>query len=153
MSDEAVTLNNAGLLETPLPPEQARLLSPLTLAFVGDAVYELLARCRVTQAGSAPVGRLHHRAVAFAKADAQAAAARLLAPLLTDEESDVLRRGRNANSVHVAKHAAPADYRSATGLEALFGYLYLTGRHARVRALFKLIPPRTARSDAARTDI
>lgn len=139
MSTEAL-----GLLGAAMPPVQARQLSPLTLAFVGDAVYELLARCRVTQAGSAPVGRLHHRAVAYAKADAQAAAARMLAPLLTEEEADVLRRGRNANTAHVAKHADPADYRSATGLEALFGYLYLTGQDKRIRALFAQIEPLAA---------
>lgn len=123
----------------PLSPAEAAQYSPLTLAFIGDAVYELLVRGQVVASGSAPVGRLHHRTVDFVRADAQAHAAHMLLPLLTETEGDILRRGRNANTAHVAKHADPADYRYATGLEALFGYLYLTGDIGRIRALFSMI--------------
>ncbi|MFT9077030.1 Mini-ribonuclease 3 [Ethanoligenens sp.] len=127
------------LLNVPLPPAQAALFSPLTLAFIGDAVYELLVREQVVAHGSAPVGKLHHRAVDFVRADAQAHAVQLLLPMLTETETTVLRRGRNANTAHVAKHADPADYRYATGLEALFGYLYLIGENGRLRELFTMI--------------
>lgn len=127
------------LIENPLSPAQAAQYSPLTLAFIGDAVYELLVRRQVIAKGSAPVGKLHHRSVDFVRADAQAQAVRAILPALTEEETVILRRGRNANSAHVAKHADPADYRYATGLEALFGYLYLTGEYARLCELFTRI--------------
>lgn len=127
------------LLDTPLSPSHAAQFGPLALAFIGDAVYELLARGQVVAGGSAPVGKLHHRTVDFVRADAQARAAHALLPLLDETEAAVLRRGRNANTAHMAKHADPIDYRYATGLEALFGYLYLTGRTERLRQLFACI--------------
>lgn len=127
------------LLDAPISPFQASQLSPLTLAFIGDAVYELLVRGQVLARGSAPVGKLHHRTVDFVRADAQAKAVRAIHPILTEEETTILRRGRNANSAHIAKNADPTDYRYATGLEALFGYLYLIGENQRLRDLFALI--------------
>lgn len=127
------------LLDAPISPFCASQLSPLTLAFIGDAVYELLVRGQVLARGSAPVGKLHHRTVDFVRADAQAKAVRSIQPVLTETEAAVLRRGRNANSAHIAKNADPADYRYATGLEALFGYLYLIGENQRLRELFTLI--------------
>ena len=114
--------------------ERPELLSPLALAFVGDGVYELLARQQLLARGSAPVGRLHSRTVELVSAAAQARAYRLVAPLLSPEEDAIYRRGRNAN-----RHTDPAVYRCATGMEALFGWLYLTGQVARLEQLFGVI--------------
>ena len=116
-----------------------RLLSPLALAFVGDGVYELLARQQLLARGSAPVGRLHSRTVELVSAAAQARAYRLVAPLLSPEEDAIYRRGRNANSTRSPRHTDPAVYRCATGMEALFGWLYLTGQVARLEQLFQVI--------------
>ena len=106
------------------------------LAFVGDGVYELLAREYLLAQGNAPVGRLHERTVELVSANAQAAAYRRFAAQLTEEEETVFRRGRNANSTRCPKHTDPAVYRQATGVEALFGWLYLTGQIPRANELF-----------------
>ena len=119
--------------------ERPELLSPLALAFVGDGVYELLARQQLLARGSAPVGQLHSRTVELVSAAAQARAYRLVAPLLSPEEEAIYRRGRNANSTRSPRHTDPAVYRCATGMEALFGWLYLTGRVARLEQLFQVI--------------
>ena len=119
--------------------ERPELLSPLALAFVGDGVYELLARQQLLARGSAPVGRLHSRTVELVSAAAQARAYRLVAPLLSPEEEAIYRRGRNANSTRSPRHTDPAVYRCATGMEALFGWLDLTGQVARLEQLFQVI--------------
>lgn len=116
-----------------------RSYSPLTLAFIGDGVYELMVRERIVCAGNCGVKSLHGRTVEQVRCDAQAAAVQRLEPLLTAEESDVLRRGRNAHPGHVPKNADPAVYHQATGLETLFGYLYLKGELSRIRTLFDAI--------------
>ncbi len=108
-------------------------LSPLALAFVGDGVYSLLVRERLLTQANRPVGDLHRMAVSAVRAEAQAAAMERLLPLLTEEETAVFKRGRNAHSTRTG-----ADYHKATGLESLFGYLYLDGRIDRVRELFSL---------------
>ena len=113
--------------------------SPLALAFVGDCVYELFVRERLACAGNCPAGKLHSRSVESVRCSAQAAAAERILPLLTEEEAAVLRRGRNANPGHKPRHAETADYRMATALEALFGYLYLKGEIPRLRELFEQI--------------
>ena len=123
--------------QEPLSEEQARMMNPVTLAFMGDAVFELLVRRRLMMTGVGNAGRLHRAAVGYVKAGAQAAACAHVLPLLTPEEHDIFRRGRNASTTHVPRNADPLDYRHATALEALFGYLYLTGRAARVRELFE----------------
>jgi len=120
-------------------PSDPRLLSPLTLAFLGDAVFELLVRERLAAGGSQPANALHKMAIGKVCAEAQASAYTRLEPSLTEEELAVLKRGRNANSTKVPKHASPADYRKATGLEALFGYLYLKGEVARINEIYNLI--------------
>lgn len=118
--------------------QNPKLLSPLTLAYIGDAVFELMVRERIVRAGNAPVNQLHHLAVRRVCAAAQHEAAMMLLPTLSDEEAAIYRRGRNAHS-HPPKNADPAAYRSATGLEALFGYLYLKGEQERISALFAQI--------------
>jgi len=108
-------------------------LSPLALAFVGDGVYSLMVRELLLSEANRPVNDLHKLAVKEVRAEAQSAAIQRLLPLLTEEEEAVYKRGRNA---HTARSGA--DYHRSTGLEALFGYLYIQGNIARVRELFAL---------------
>lgn len=108
-------------------------LSPLALAFVGDSVYSLMVRERLLAQANRPVNELHSQSVRDVRAEAQSAAMERLLPVLTEEEEAVFKRGRNAHSTRTG-----ADYHRATGLEALFGYLYLAGRIDRVRELFLL---------------
>lgn len=115
------------------------LLSPPALAFVGDAVFELLAREYLTAQGNRPAGELHRLAVEMVRASAQSDAAERLLPLLSEREEAIYRRGRNSNAVHPPKNSSPSDYRRATGLEALFGWLYLSGDTARINELFGVI--------------
>lgn len=106
-------------------------LSPLTLAFVGDGVYGLMVREHLACEANRPVGTLHKASVDWVRAEAQSAALERMLPLLTDEEAGVYRRGRNA---HTSRNSP--EYHRATGLEALFGYLYLGGNTVRLRELF-----------------
>ncbi len=122
----------------PMTEEAARLLNPLQLAFIGDTVWDLLVRTRLVYRGR-NLRHLHQDAVARVNAAAQAAALRRLEGLTTDAEADILRRGRNAHARHpVPRNQNPADYASATALEALIGYLYLTGQEERLLYLFDL---------------
>lgn len=116
-----------------LYPEEVdvRTLSPLTLAFVGDGVYSLMVREKLASEANRPNGALHNMAVHQVRAEAQAAAMERLLPLLCEEEEAVYKRGRNA---HTARSGN--DYHKATGLETLFGFLYLAGRIDRIRVLF-----------------
>ena len=116
----------------------ARQYSPLTLAFMGDAVYEREVREHVVREGNLPPNELNRRSSFLAKAATQAKMAHLLESSFTKEEADILRRGRNAHSATMAKNATMSDYRLATGLEALFGYLFLCGEEERVRQLAAL---------------
>jgi ribonuclease-3 family protein len=127
------------------PRPDVQMLSPLTLAFVGDTVYDLLVRERLVLQANRPTNKLHNLAVERVRASAQAAAAKMLldAQTLQADEASVLRRGRNAHTGHVPKTASESDYHMATGLEALFGYLYLSGRQDRLRELFDLIVERS----------
>lgn len=114
--------------------------NPLTLAFIGDAVYELLVRERLVSKGSCPVKKLHGDAVEWVCCKAQSSAlTETLWPELTEEEKAVALRGRNAHVGHVPKNASVADYHGATALETLFGYLYLKQETERIRALFEMI--------------
>ncbi|HIU35936.1 MAG TPA: ribonuclease III [Candidatus Fimenecus excrementigallinarum] len=115
------------------------MYGPLSLAFLGDAVFGLLVRERLLLTAERPVGRLHTLSTKLVNAAAQADAARLLQPLLTEAERDVYRRGRNAHPGHTPKNQSEGDYHSATGLEALFGWLYLRGEHDRLRTLFDAV--------------
>lgn len=116
--------------------KEAKQMSPLTLAFIGDAVYEILVRKTIVNSHKAPVHKLHFATVSFVKASAQARAIALIEPLLTEEEQDIVRRGRNSSSMTVPKSAQPKEYRMATALEALFGYLYLSKQSDRLEELF-----------------
>ena len=115
-----------------------RSFSPLTLAYIGDAVYEIVIRTIIVERGNAPVNKLHHKASSLVKAVAQKAAMEKILPLLTKEEEAVYKRGRNAKSYTSAKNASVIDYRIATGFEALMGFLYLMGRNERMLELVKI---------------
>lgn len=124
------------ILAKPLSPQEARMKNPLSLAFVGDTVWDLLIRQRLLLS-QAHVNALHKQAVSQVNAGAQALAAAALEPLFTPEEADVFRRGQNAHARHNApKNQDPVAYSRATALEALLGYLYLTGQEERILALF-----------------
>ena len=110
-------------------------LSPLTLAFVGDGVFDLFVREEIVCSAHRPVKELNKLKVERVRCEAQAELFRRLEPVLTEEEADVFRRGRNAHTSHTPKNASNADYHTATGLEALFGYLYLSDRFDRIREL------------------
>jgi ribonuclease-3 family protein len=109
-----------------------RTYSPLTLAFVGDCIYDLVIRTIVVERGNTAPGVLHTKKSSIVKAQAQAAQADALMEELTAEEQAVYRRGRNAHSHSTAKNASIGDYRKATGLEALYGFLYLTDQTDRL---------------------
>ena len=115
-----------------------RTYSPLVLAYIGDGIYELVIRSLLVGQGNAQAAKLHKRASALVNAGAQAAMAEKVKEQLTEEELHVFRRGRNANSPTMAKHATMSEYRRATGFEALMGYLYLEGRTERLLELVKL---------------
>ncbi len=120
-----------------LTPQDLRTYSPLALAYVGDAVYEMVIRTMLVSRGNSPVNQLHRKATQLVKASAQAELIRKLEPFLNEEERAVYRRGRNAHSPTMAKHATMSDYRHATGFEALIGYLYLGGREKRMLELIR----------------
>jgi len=112
--------------------------SPLALAFLGDAVFGLLARERLLLEANRPAGELHRLAIAHVNAQAQARRAKALLPSLTQEEAAVFRRGKNAKPGHVPPSCTREEYALATGLEALFGWLWLMGQFERARELFEL---------------
>lgn len=114
-------------------------MSPLSLAFVGDAVFTLETRKRLVLDKNRPVGNLHRESVKYVNAASQAQAIKNLLPLLSEEEQAVFRRGRNAHTGHTPKNQSESDYHYATGLEALFGYLYLKGESKRISMLFDII--------------
>lgn len=115
------------------------MMSGLSLAFIGDSVYDLMIRGYILSGGDAKAEYLHRNAVKYANAAFQARAAEKLLPLLTEEEAAVYRRGRNAHSAHTPKNKSEADYHKATGFEALFGYLYLMKNTARSYELFEIV--------------
>lgn len=118
-----------------LEDQDLRSYSPLTLAYIGDGVYELIIRTILVKKGNCPVNRLHKKASSLVKAGAQSAIMEVIEEELTPEELSVYRRGRNAHSPTMAKHATMADYRRATGFEALMGYLYLKEDYTRMLTL------------------
>jgi ribonuclease-3 family protein len=113
--------------------------SPLNLAFMGDAIYEILVRERLVKSANRPVGELHRLAVERVCAAYQAKASERLSTVFSETEADIFRKGRNAGGVHIPKSASPSEYHKATGLEAVFGYLYLKGEMERIRTIFEFI--------------
>lgn len=118
-------------------------LSAGALAFVGDAVYGLQVREHLATINR-PAGELHRLSVEYVRAGAQAAAAQVIRPFLTEREESVYKRGRNLHTNHTPKNATEAEYHAATGLEALFGFLYLSGQQVRMKELFEKIWQRQA---------
>lgn len=121
-----------------LPDVDIRTYSPLVLAYIGDGIYELLIRTLFVGQGNRQVNTIHKRASSLVKASAQAAMVTAIQEELTEEERQIFKRGRNAKTVSMAKHASMHDYRHATGFEALMGYLYLTGQMKRMTDLIKM---------------
>ena len=119
--------------------ENPNQLSPLTLAFLGDAVFELLVRERLVNKANRQSKKLHAESIKRVNAVAQASAAEKILPLLTDDEAAVYRRGKNAKVEHIPKGATVMQYNMATGLETLFGWLYLKGETSRINELFEVI--------------
>lgn len=120
---------------------QVNQYSPLTLAFLGDAVYEQLVREKLVSAANMQVKKLHNASVQRVRANYQARAAEVIEEMLTEDERAVMKRGRNAssNSACVPKSSNPVEYHKATSLETLFGYLQLTENSARIHELFDFI--------------
>ena len=127
------------LPDGPLTDSELSRLSTLALAHVGDGVYELLVRTWLCAHGKATGKGLHRATVALVCAPKQAELAQRILPLLTEEEQAVFRRGRNANVHSIPAHASRAQYQQATALEALLGWLHLSGRHDRVEQLFAVM--------------
>ena len=122
-----------------MPRDQLLSLSSLGLAHLGDGVFEVMVRSWLCLRGKATSKGLHKATVRYVAAPAQARAVERILPLLTGEEGDVFRRGRNTSPHSVPQNASRADYQAATGLEALFGWLWLQGRTERLNQLFAVI--------------
>ncbi len=118
--------------------ENPNLLSPSVLAFVGDAVYGLMVRTALAEVNR-PSGELHKLSVKLVNATAQANAYKIIEPTLTEKEVLVFKRGRNFKTGNTPKNSSGGDYHTATGLETLFGFLYLSGETERLKTLFNLI--------------
>ena len=126
----------------PQPQEQTVDIheqSPVSLAFVGDAVLDLLVRARLVGTTRMQPGGLHTTATRYVSAAAQFQELTVIEPMLTEQEAAVLRRGKNASKMTVAKHATAEEYRASTGLECLLGWLYLQGRLERIQELFEVL--------------
>lgn len=116
-----------------------RSIPTLNLAFIGDGVYDLLVREYLVTGSAARVGELNKLKVDMVNCKSQAAYMKLMMEHLTEEEAEVYKRGRNTKVHSTSKHSTLSDYHEATGLEALFGWLYLKGKHERINELFTLI--------------
>ena len=114
---------------------KANSYSPLALAYIGDGVYEIFIRTYVINKGNRPVNKMHKASRELVRASSQAKLYFLIEGMLTEEEDAVLRRGRNAKSVSIPKNGNVTEYRHATGLEALIGYLYIEGKVDRIKEL------------------
>ena len=115
-----------------------RTYSPLTLAYIGDGIYDLIIRTMIVGRGNTKASQLHNHTSHLVKAHSQSVMVEYLMPLLTEEEAAVYKRGRNAKSPTMAKNATMSDYRRATGFEALMGYLYLSDRFERIMELVQV---------------
>ena len=137
--EESISRLDGALRETfGLEAVDLKTYSPLTLAYIGDAVYELVIRSIIVEKGNAPVNKLHKRSSQLVKAKSQAEAAVKLMDVFTEEELVVYKRGRNTRSHTMAKNADMMDYRMATGFEAVMGYLHLKQDYARIIELVRI---------------
>lgn len=127
------------LFEIKLPIPEINAISNLGLAHMGDCVFEILCRAYLCAHGEKTVDRLHRDTIRMVNAPAQAKFADRMMPLLTEEERVYYRRGKNAHVHAVPRGATPAEYAKATGVEALFGYLYLSGQKERANEIFNLV--------------
>ena len=118
--------------------EDVFMLNGLTLAYIGDCVFELLIRRKMIEQGERKINILHKKTTAVVCARSQAVLYDRIEGLLNEKESEILKRGRNANSSSVPKNCSVIEYRKATGIEALFGYLYLTGDNEKIESLITL---------------
>ena len=118
--------------------KDARLLSPLVWAYVGDSVYELYVRTRLVNSSNAKPHKLHLESIKYVKAKSQADILDKIKDKLSEEELEIVRRGRNTENHHVAKNASVADYSLSTGFEALIGYLYLTKNDERLKEILDM---------------
>lgn len=121
--------------EKAISEKDATMLSPLKLAYLGDAVLDLFVREYMVKNDMGKAGKLHKKAVSIVSATAQAAFAHEIEPTFSEAESDIFRRGRNAKSGMTPKNCPVADYRIATGFETLLGYLYICGKYARLNEI------------------
>lgn len=119
--------------------QQIRAISNLGLAHIGDGVFELLCRSYLCARGGVNVGKLHHDTVQLVKAGAQSKFADAMLPILSEEEKAFYRRGKNAHVHEVPKSATPEEYAKATGVEAMFGALYLAGKTERINEIFNVV--------------
>lgn len=122
-----------------MPEKEIKSISNLGLAHLGDGVFELMVRSWLIEQGKATSKGLHNAAVTYVSAPAQAEAMKKILPVLTEKEQEIYRRGKNAHVNSVPTKSTAAQYHAATGLEALFGYLYLEGATDRLNELFKLM--------------
>lgn len=135
--EEGVTILEAIRRDFDCREIDIRTYSPLTLAYIGDAIYDLVIRTVVVERGNTSANNHHKKAVRYVNAGAQAQMIEALREELSEEERTIYKRGRNAKSYTTAKNASVIDYRKATGFEALCGYLYLTGRQERMLTLIR----------------
>lgn len=122
-----------------MEPQKIQAISNLGLAHIGDGVFELLTRSWVCAHGDQTVGKMHRDTIALVKATAQAKFAEKMLPLLTENELSLYRRGKNSHVHAVPKSASPKEYAMATGLEAMFGALYLAGQNERINEIFATV--------------
>ena len=120
----------------------ANEMSAAALAYLGDSVIELLVREKLVNDGFSDSGNLNRESLKYVKAGAQAAAMRNILPILTEEEMHTFKRGRNMSGGNVPKSATMSEYRTATGMEVLFGYLHVTGKKERIAELFAIAYPK-----------
>lgn len=132
--EESININLISYIKESLnlPEADLKTYSPLTLAFIGDVVFDLIIRTYIVEQGNAPVNKLHKRVSSLVKAPAQMEMFHKIESMLTEEELAVYKRGRNAKSFTSAKNASITEYRIATGFEALLGYLYLNNQFGRI---------------------
>ena len=126
-------------LNTDLSIKDINKMSTLALAYIGDAVYELCTRIHVLETGNLHSLDMHKASVKLVNANAQSKGAEIILPFLTEEENSYFKRGRNAKVNSVPKHSSEREYHMATGLETLFGFLYLSGNKDRVTELYNII--------------